>query len=192
MRKGSSWSIARSARANSRSGTNHSSHLENTLSAFDSVVKALADRVWRTAGGVRSMTLSAAGGARLLAAAAGLCALGLLAPAAAQGPSLAMLGTLDDGQWELRFRDGRPSKRICVRSGLELIQIQHRGTPCSRFVVEDGTTAVTVQYTCRGDGYGRTTLRKENSHLVQLDSQGIAGGLPFEFSAEARRAGACR
>lgn len=131
-------------------------------------------------------------GARLSAAAAGLFALGLLAPAAAQAPSLAMLGTLEDGQWEVRMRDSGESRRVCVRSGQELIQLKHGGTGCSRFVVEDGASAVTVQYTCRGNGYGRTSIRRENPSLVQIDSQGIAGGLPFEFSAEARRVGACR
>lgn len=131
-------------------------------------------------------------GVRLMAIAAGLYGTGLLSPAAAQGPSLAMLSGLDDGQWEVRFRDGSASRRICVRSGLELIQLQHGGSGCSRFVVEDGASAVTVQYTCRGNGYGRTSIRRESTSLVQIDSQGIAAGAPFEFSAEARRVGACR
>ena len=131
-------------------------------------------------------------GARSMAIAAGFYATGLLSPAAAQGPSLAMLTGLDDGQWEVRFRDGSASRRICVQSGLELIQLQHGGSGCSRFVVEDGANAVTVQYTCRGNGYGRTSIRRESTSLVQIDSQGIASGSPFEFSAEARRVGACR
>lgn len=141
---------------------------------------------WMRVGGVRRAIATAP-----LAAAAGFAA-GAIAPAAAQGPSLAMLGTLEDGQWEVRFRDGADSRRVCLRSGLELIQLQHGGGECSRFVVEDGASAVTVQYTCRGDGYGRTSIRRETPALVQIDSQGIAGGLPFQFSAEARRIGACR
>lgn len=124
--------------------------------------------------------------------AAGLYAGGVLSPAGAQAPSLAMLSGLDDGQWEVRFRDGAPTRRVCVRSGLELIQLQHADAGCNRFVVEDGANAVTVQYTCRGNGYGRTSVRRETGSLVQIDSQGIAGGLPFQFSAEARRVGACR
>ena len=123
---------------------------------------------------------------------AGLFAVGVLAPAAAQGPSLAMLGTLTDGQWEVRFRDSSETRRVCLRSGQELIQLKHGETGCSRFVVEDGVDAVTVQYTCRGNGYGRTSIRRESAGLVQIESQGIAGGLPFEFSAEARRIGTCR
>ncbi|ANY18816.1 hypothetical protein A6F68_00281 [Tsuneonella dongtanensis] len=138
------------------------------------------------------MRLPIVAGARAIVIATGLYATGLLTPAAAQGPSLAMLGALDDGQWEVRFRDGSESRRVCVRSGLELIQLQHASPGCSRFVVEDGASEVTVQYTCKGNGYGRTNIRRESNSLVQIDSQGIASGLPFEFSAEARRVGACR
>lgn len=138
------------------------------------------------------MRLATVAGWRLGAAVAGLFATGLLAPAAAQGPSLTMLGTLQDGQWDVRFRDGADSRRVCLRSGHELIQLKHGESGCSRFVVEDGANAVTVQYTCRGNGYGRTSIRRESPSLVQIDSQGIAGGLPFEFSAEARRVGTCR
>lgn len=116
---------------------------------------------------------------------------------AAGGPvlaqaSLAMLDTLERGQWEVRYRDGSTPRNICVRSGQELIQLRHRESGCNRFVVEDGKNEVTVQYTCRGNGYGRTNIRRESAGLVQIDSQGIADGRPFQFSAEARRTGACR
>ena len=125
---------------------------------------------------------------------AGLFAIGALAfgaPVVAQA-SLAMLDSVDRGGWELRYRDGSPSRSICVRNGREFIQLGHAGDTCNRFVVEDGKSQVTVQYTCRGNGYGRTNIRRENSGLVQIDSQGIADGRPFQFSAEARRTGSCR
>lgn len=111
-------------------------------------------------------------------------------PALAQ-TALAMLDSLDRGSWDVRFRDGEASRRVCLRSGRELIQLQHKETGCNRFVVEDGASEITVQYTCRGNGYGRTSIRKETGALVQIDSQGIADGRPFQFSAEARRVGTC-
>ena len=132
----------------------------------------------------------------ILTALAGLGATGALtlavAPSAAQNANLALFGELDRGQWELRFRDGEPSQRICLREGTELIQLRHRGANCSRLVVENGANQVTVQYTCRGNGYGRTSVRRESATLAQIESQGIAGGRPFQFSAEARRVGSCR
>lgn len=132
----------------------------------------------------------------LLTGAAGLGAVGALtlavAPSLAQNASLALFSQLDRGEWELRYRDGNSSQRICLRAGTELIQLRHRGANCNRLVVESGANHVTVQYTCPSNGYGRTSVRRESATLAQVESQGIAGGRPFQFSAEARRVGACR
>lgn len=113
----------------------------------------------------------------------------IVGPAAAQD-SLRMLAGLQKGSWEVRFRDGSQPRRVCVRAGTELIQLRHSGN-CNRYVVEDGAQEVTVQYTCRGNGYGRTNVRQETKALVQIESQGIADGQPFQFTAEARRVAAC-
>jgi len=112
-------------------------------------------------------------------------------PLAAQADGLEMLHNLSKGEWTINYRDGSSSTQICVRTGEELIQVQHRTSECSRFVVEDGAAKVTVQYTCPGDGYGRTNIRRETRSLVQIESQGIVSGLPFQFVAEARRTGSC-
>lgn len=112
-------------------------------------------------------------------------------PALAQGNGLAMLGTLAKGEWTIKYRDGSADRKICVRTGQELIQLRHRDTGCNQFVVEDGTAKVTVQYTCPGNGYGRTSIRRETPALVQLESQGIHDGMPFQLLAEARRSGTC-
>lgn len=122
-----------------------------------------------------------------------LSALGIgTAAAASQGDALAMLSGLQRGTWAVASRDGGPSRTICLGDSLQLIQLRHGGSACSRFVVEDAPDKVTVQYTCKGNGYGRTSIRKETNALVQIESQGIAGGLPFQFKAEARRTGACK
>lgn len=114
-----------------------------------------------------------------------------LTPATAQAPELAMLNTLSPGSWEFRERDDGETMRICVRNGRELIQLRHRQPGCDQFVVQDEASEVTVQYTCRGNGYGRTSIRKEGSALVQIRSQGIHGGTPFSLVGEARRVGSC-
>ncbi len=112
-------------------------------------------------------------------------------PAVAQAPELAMLDTLERGSWDLRVRSTGAISQICVRTGREFIQLRHRQTGCSRFVVEDEPGEVTVQYTCRGAGYGRTTIRRESAGLVQIRSQGIHSGTPFSIEGEARRTGDC-
>ncbi len=124
----------------------------------------------------------------LSAAAAAVVA---LAPASAQAPELAMLNSLQRGAWELRLRPDGDTQRICVRTGREFIQIRHRQPNCDRFVVQDERNEVTVQYTCRGNGYGRTTIRSEGRDVVQVRSQGIHGGAPFSLEGEARRVGSC-
>lgn len=118
-------------------------------------------------------------------------ALWFAVPALAQGNGLAMLGTLTKGEWTVKQRGGVPDRKICVRNGAELIQLKHREAGCNQFVVEDGAARVTVQYTCPGNGYGRTSIRRETGSLVQLESQGIHDGTPFQFIAEARRTGTC-
>jgi hypothetical protein len=118
-------------------------------------------------------------------------ALWFAAPGFAQGNGLAMLGTLAKGEWTIKQRGVPKDRKICVRSGAELIQLMHREGGCSQFVVEDGAARVTVQYTCPGNGYGRTSIRRETSALVQLESQGIHDGMPFQMTAEARRTGPC-
>ena len=112
-------------------------------------------------------------------------------PASAQAPELAMLSNLTPGNWEVRLRGNGGTQNICVRSGRELIQLKHPQSGCSQYVVEDDVSEVTVQYTCQGDGYGRTTIRREGNSLVQIRSQGIQGGTPFSMQGEARRTGSC-
>lgn len=126
-----------------------------------------------------------------LAAAAAALGFGLGVPVLAQGNGLAMLDALTKGEWTIKQRSGAPDRKICVKSGAELIQLMHRESGCSQFIVEDGAARVTVQYTCPGNGYGRTSIRRETGTLVQLESQGIHDGMPFQMTAEARRTGSC-
>ncbi|HUD28830.1 MAG TPA: hypothetical protein VMQ93_08165 [Novosphingobium sp.] len=114
-------------------------------------------------------------------------------PVHGQKPALGMLDELEHGGWELRERGGEGSvHNICLESGRRLIQLRHPGLPCSSVVVKDSALQVTVQYTCRGQGYGRTQIRRETNRLIQIDTQGIVNGLPFSYSAEGRRTGACQ
>lgn len=114
-----------------------------------------------------------------------------LAPASAADAELAMLSSLSSGSWEVRVRGEDGASRICVRNGRELIQIRHRRDTCSTQVLEDGVSSVTVEYSCAGNGFGRTTIRRETPQLVQINTQGFEGGIPFHFNAEARRVGGC-
>lgn len=122
-----------------------------------------------------------------------LLAAALTAVAApAQAPSLAMLDRLEKGGWQLRER-GKDNllRTVCLGDGRRLIQIYHQRAGCSRYVIEDTPSSVTVHYTCPGAGHGRTSIRAETNRLVQIDTQGIAEGHPFSQAIEARRSGGC-
>ncbi len=125
------------------------------------------------------------------AAALGFAGLAM-SPVQSQHRELTMLDQLSDGRWDLHSR-GKPDEvqHICLRNGRTLIQLRHPEQPCERLVVEDHPDSVTVQYTCKGRGYGRTRIKRESDRLIQVETQGIAGGLPFDFAAEGRRVGNC-
>ena len=111
--------------------------------------------------------------------------------AVAQGVQLAMLDRLTPGLWEIRNREGGQPERLCLDDGRRLIQLRHPNMACRQFVVEDAPGAVTVHYTCPGQGTGRTRLRFESAQLIQIESTGVASRLPFDFAAEARGIGEC-
>jgi hypothetical protein len=110
----------------------------------------------------------------------------------ASAPTLAALGVIESGQWQLRSRsDPSENRSICLGDTRTLLQIRHRNATCSRFVIANDIKAATVHYTCPGAGHGRTTVRVETPRLIQLDSQGIAENEPFSLAFEGRRVGAC-
>ena len=123
-------------------------------------------------------------------------AVALLAPlaagnAAGRADGLTALGGIERGEWTLRAPDGT-ARSICITDPQVLLQLQHRGVACTRFVVEDGSTGGRVTYSCPGIGTGATRVVVETPRLIRLESQGISRGLPFSFEYEGRRTGACR
>jgi hypothetical protein len=80
---------------------------------------------------------------------------------------------------------------ICVRDPAVLLQLQHRGANCRRFVIANDPQNTTIAYRCAAAGNGHTTLRVETPRLVQIESQGIANKEPFSVQLEGRRVGDC-
>ena len=116
-------------------------------------------------------------------------------PALAQTPppkpgALAIEHAVAAGSWNIQFDDGT-SRRMCLQDIEPLIQLSHPGPVCGRFVITDAVDRATVHYTCPGAGWGRTSLLVETPRLVRVNSQGIAGRMPFAYDAEARRVGEC-
>lgn len=121
---------------------------------------------------------------------AGVSAPGWTQPA--QAPALQALTTLQTGQWELTPREGGGKMRtLCINDMRELLQLQHSGAACTRFVITNQAKLATVNYSCPKAGHGRTSVKVETPRLVQVESQGIQNNEPFSFALEGRRIGAC-
>jgi hypothetical protein len=118
--------------------------------------------------------------------------IGMTVAAPAQTPGLVLLDGLKSGAWVLKPRGStEDGQRVCLGDPKLLLQIQHSGATCSRYVIEDNPKSLRVSYKCGGLGHGVTTIRKESSGLVQIQSQGIENNAPFSFSVEGRHVGAC-
>lgn len=119
-------------------------------------------------------------------------AAGAAGGAAVQEARLAALGGIRPGTWQLH-EIGKPGsmREICVHDPRLLLQLMHGAADCPSYVIEDKADRATVQYRCTGLGYGRTTIKVEDSSLIRLQTQGLAKGAPFDFDYEGRRTGGC-
>lgn len=120
----------------------------------------------------------------------------IAAPVAyAQSMNSDVLNGLGKGQWQLRAVGSGPSRvaqnKICIGDPMKLVQIQHGSANCSQRILNERGNKVTVSYSCRGQGQGITTIRRESNRLIQINSQGIRNGSPFNFSVEGRLGGSC-
>ena len=135
------------------------------------------------------MRVRSAIAAIVLGAVCGIVAVSV--PAHGQRAELQMLEQLQSGRWELRPYEGGGPERLCLDDRRRLVQLRHPDRACEQVILEDTPSAVTVQYTCRGHGYGRTRIRRESGQLIQFETQGITDGQPYEFAAEGRRVSDC-
>lgn len=117
---------------------------------------------------------------------------GIAAPSLAADTGLRALANVATGAWTLRPLDGSGGGRsLCIADARQFLQLHHPRQNCTTRVIEDGPGAATVQYRCRATGYGRTAITVEGPRLLTLDTQGLAGGAPFDERYEARLQGAC-
>lgn len=135
------------------------------------------------------MRVTAAIAMTALGAVCGIIAMSV--PAYGQRAALQMLQQLQSGRWELRPYEGGGPERLCLNDRRRLVQLRHPDRACEQVILEDTPSAITVQYTCRGHGYGRTRIRRESGQLIQFETQGISDGQPYVFAAEGRRVSDC-
>ena len=127
---------------------------------------------------VKALALAIAGGGALLSGGA------LVAQASPQ-----ILGFLSDGQWALKpvGRSGAAARSLCLgAAAAPLAQIEHAGQSCRISTQEFGPREVAFSYDCGSGNNGYTRVRAETNKLVQVDTQGIKGNMPFHNRYEGR------
>lgn len=113
-------------------------------------------------------------------------------PALALAGDIPALARLERGKWLVRSAaQSRIERTICLGDPALLLQIEHGAAGCSRALVTADEHGGTIQYTCRGRGYGRTSVRVETSTVATIDTQGLIDGRPFAYRATARKVSHC-
>lgn len=100
-----------------------------------------------------------------------------------------ILDFMTDGQWSLKLagRSGVGPRDLCLGAAVApLALIEHRGQSCRISTQEIGPREVAVSYDCGAGNNGYTRVRAETNKLVQIDTQGFKGNMPFHNRYEAR------
>jgi hypothetical protein len=106
---------------------------------------------------------------------------------------LALFGNSQPGLWELSGMQGsRVPARLCIADLTQLAQIEHRGRSCKRTAIRQAAGSATFTYECAPNEYGRSEIKMVTPRNFKIVSQGIAGGLPFSHTVQARRLGDCQ
>lgn len=107
--------------------------------------------------------------------------------------SFPLLNRLEKGQWTLTERGQmKPMRKICLGDASVLLRPEHHGGQCSQYILNNNPVHLSIHYKCTAAGHGNTIIRHETNRVVQIETQGIVNGQPFERSIEARRVGACQ
>ncbi len=134
--------------------------------------------MFATKGHLKSIALTLVGAAALLSGGA------VVAQASPQ-----ILSFMADGQWSLKSvgRSGAEARSLCLGNAVAPIaQIEHRGQTCRITTQEISPREVAFSYDCGAGNNGYTRVRAETNKLVQVDTQGFKGNMPFHNRYEAR------
>lgn len=110
----------------------------------------------------------------------------------ASAAPLPLFGQSQPGVWELSGIQGaRAPVRLCIADLSQLAQVEHRGRGCNQKAIRESASSVTFTYECSSKDFGRSEVQFVTPRNFKIVSQGIAGGLPFSHTVQARRAGDC-
>jgi len=109
---------------------------------------------------------------------------------AASAPSA--LSQVAAGVWEVTGAPGAQAPiRQCFADVMTLAQFEHRTRNCSRTVLTDKGSSVTINYRCGAADFGQSEVDVITPRSLRIATQGISGQLPFNYVIQARRIGDC-
>jgi hypothetical protein len=109
---------------------------------------------------------------------------------AAQLPSV--FAQAQPGLWEISGAPGaRMPLRQCFGDLVALARYEHRTSNCTARVVRDSPTSADIDYTCGGSDFGHSQVDLLTPRSLRISTQGISGGLPFNYVLQARRVDDC-
>ena len=125
-------------------------------------------------------------------AALSLAGAALAGAAVIAAPRPAALAQAVPGLWEVAGYPGaKGPARECIADLVQLAQYEHRHQRCTSSLVNDRPPSTTIEYSCQGGGFGRSTLTMITPRSLRIETQGISDNLPFNYTLQARRVGDC-
>jgi hypothetical protein len=113
-----------------------------------------------------------------------------LALVAAKPPAALTLAM--PGMWEFTGLQGSQAPtRECVADLAVLARFEHRTSSCKVTLIKDEASATVADYSCAGGGFGHSEIEVVTPRSLRISTQGISGGLPFNYVLQARRLGDC-
>jgi hypothetical protein len=114
----------------------------------------------------------------------------LLSLAAAAPPS--NLSQVQPGLWEIQGVPGvTGGARLCVADISLLTRFEHRARNCTEKLLKAAGSESDFEYNCRGAGFGHSEVTVITPRSLKISTQGISGGLPFNYVLQARRVADC-
>jgi hypothetical protein len=116
--------------------------------------------------------------------------IGVIALSAAAQPSA--LAQVQPGLWEISGVPGAAAPvRQCVMDVVVLARFEHRAKACSAKTLRDAGTMAEIDYSCGGAGFGHSEVTLLTPRSLRVGTQGISGGLPFNYVLQAHRIADC-
>ena len=102
------------------------------------------------------------------------------------------LSQTQPGLWEIRGAPGSGAPvRQCVSEIAMLARFEHRANVCTARVLNDAGTSTSFEYSCGGAGFGHSQIDVITPRSLRISTQGISGGLSFNYVLQARRVDDC-